>query len=742
MSTTTATARTSREQIASLRREIDREALLWVLPCLYVPAFALFGAAGWLGEPAQATLPATILCIVVVSSLLLQNLSHRAAAWLLVLGWVWADLLFTSQLAVGPAIVLLALAVGLAALLIGTLAATLAAACCTALVLWAPESLVPPDVALRLVTISLLWITVGLLWISRRPLLTALEWSWVSTRQSIRLLEEARDQRLQLKQALAERDEINLQLRRVNHLVQGLRLAAEEARRAKEQFVANVSHELRTPLNMILGFSEMILKNPEAYGRRIPPALLADLAVIQRNSQHLADLIDDVLDLSRIETGHMALSKERAPIAEIIETAVAAVRPLFQSKHLSLEMEIEPDLPLVFCDSTRIREAVLNLLSNAGRFTEKGGGRVRVWREGAQILVSVADTGPGIAVADQERLFRPFEQLDASLHRRYGGSGLGLSISKGFVELHGGKMWLESQLGVGTTVFFSLPVDPPPVADAGILPWLQGDWEYHQRTRSSTLPAPTLKSRYVVAERGNALGQLLRRYLADAEVVQAPDLDAALQDVLHTPAQALLINETSIAAELQRLKGDGRLPQGTPAILCAVPEPSSIAGQLGVADYLVKPISREDLLGALERMARAGRKLKRILIADDEDEARQLFWRMLSTAGRGYQVLLAASGQQTLELARTQHPDVILLDLIMPELDGFQFLELRSRDPALREIPVIIISARDPGGHPIVADALTVTQRDGLSLPQLLGCIQGISRLLAPGRRDEGKTSS
>lgn len=741
MSTTTVAAPSSREQIASLRREIDREALLWVLPFLYLPAFVLFGMAGWLGEPTRATWPATILCISVVSSLLLRDTSHHTAAWLLVFGWVWAVLLLTSRLGLDSAIILLTLGVGLAALLIGTLAGMLTAAFCSVTLLWTPEGIIPSDIALRLATIALLWGTVGLLWLSRRPLITALEWSWTSTQQSICLLEEARDQRLRLKQALAERDEINLQLRRVNHLVQGLRLAAEEARRAKEQFVANVSHELRTPLNMILGFTEMILKNTEAYGRRIPSALLADLAVIQRNSQHLADLVDDVLDLSRVETGRMALTKERTAIAEIIETAVAAVRPLYQSKHLSLEVEIAPDLPLVFCDPTRIREAVLNLLSNAGRFTEKGGVRVRAWREGEQILVSVADTGPGIAAADQERLFRPFEQLDASLHRRYGGSGLGLSISKGFVELHGGKMWLESQLGVGTMVFFSLPIDPPPEADVGALTWLQSGWEYHQRARPSPLPAPPVKPRYVVAEKGNALSQILRRYLADAEVVQAPDLDTALRDIMHTPAHALLVNETSIVAGLQRLRVEC-LPQGTPAILCAVPEPSNMARQLGAVDYLVKPISRDGLLAALDRIAGTGRGLKKILIADDEDEARQLFWRILSTAGRGYRVLLAANGQQALELARAQHPDAILLDLIMPELDGFQFLEWRNQDPSLREIPVIIISARDPGGQPIVANALAVTQRDGLALPQLLGCIQGISRLLAPGRPYESKSSA
>jgi len=163
----------------------------------------------------------------------------------------------------------------------------------------------------------------------------------------------------------------------INRLADGLRQEAEEARRAKEQFVANVSHELRTPLNMIIGFSEMILNAPQTYGAspsggRLPPALLADLAVSLRNAQHLASLIDDVLDLSQIEAGQMALVRARVALPEVIEEALVAVRPLFESKGLSLRADLENGLPEVSGDRTRIREVLLNLLSNAGRFTEQG----------------------------------------------------------------------------------------------------------------------------------------------------------------------------------------------------------------------------------------------------------------------------------------------------------------------------------------------------------------------------------
>src|SRR6185503_18004148 len=198
-------------------------------------------------------------------------------------------------------------------------------------------------------------------------------------------------------QALADLAQANLQMTRLNILAQGLRQAAEEARRAKEEFVANVSHELRTPLNMIIGFSETILQSPGAYGKKIPPALLADLMVIYRNAEHLSELINDVLDLSQVDAEKMALTKEQAQLGEIVEEATTAIRPLYTSKGLYLDVDIPENLPSIFCDRTRIREVLLNLLSNAGRFTERGGVHLRGWLKGNDVVVSVTDSGPGIA---------------------------------------------------------------------------------------------------------------------------------------------------------------------------------------------------------------------------------------------------------------------------------------------------------------------------------------------------------
>ena len=206
---------------------------------------------------------------------------------------------------------------------------------------------------------------------------------------------------------------------------------------------------------MIIGFSEMAMYSPETYGPNIPQALLADLEIVLRNSRHLSSLIDDVLDLSQIDAGQMALMKEPTALGEIIAAVATAVRPLFNSKGLYLRTDIPLNLPPLHCDRIRIRQVLLNLLSNAGRFTEKGGVWVGARQEGNQVVVSVADSGPGIKADEAAKVFKPFQQLDGSIHSYWTGSGLGLSVSKHFVELHKGKMWLESVPGAGCHLLLS-----------------------------------------------------------------------------------------------------------------------------------------------------------------------------------------------------------------------------------------------------------------------------------------------
>jgi CheY-like chemotaxis protein len=222
--------------------------------------------------------------------------------------------------------------------------------------------------------------------------------------------------------------------------------------------------------------------------------------------------------------------------------------------------------------------------------------------------------------------------------------------------------------------------------------------------------------------------RLLARYVDDAEVVAVDSLEDAADELSRVPAQALLLNDADLGSALARLNEGSVLPRGIPAVVCSLPGPERTVNALGAHEYLVKPISREALLAALDTLER---EVRTVLVVDDEPDALQLFWRMLSSAGRGYRVLRAYDGRQALDIIAYQRPDAILLDLVMPELDGFEFLSIKNRDPDLRGIPTILISARDPLGHPIVSRALAVTSADGLSARKVLDCIQTFSAIVS-----------
>ena len=631
----------------------------------------------------------------------------------------------------------------------------------------------------------------GLLgWGVTHSLLTVTQWSIFSFGQARQKVEEARDQRVELRQIQEDLIHANRELARLSDRLKAMYQVAEEARQAKAEFVANVSHELRTPLNMIIGFSEMIPRSSRVYQVKLPPPLLSDIAAIHRNSQHLARLVDDVLDLSQVEAGRVALSKEWTSLHEIVEEAIQVVRPLFESKGLYLETDIPAAVSPLFCDGTRIRQVVINLLSNAGRFTEWGGVRVSVQPRKEDVVISVADTGPGIPLADQERVFEPFQQLDGSIRRQHGGSGLGLSISRRFVEMHGGKMWLESpstelrtgpstelrasipptplrygvlaqsqardsawehcagrtgpstglragERDVGTTLTFCLPYNPSlntALDSDDVMRWFSPYHQHETRTRRSKAPVPTVVPRFVLLEQGETLKRLFERYLDDVELVSARDADEAIRELGRSPAQALVVNAPGLVTAPTLLDRLGDLPWNTPAVACWVPGEDETAKQLGVVHYLIKPITVETLLLTLEPL-----EASTVLLVDDQPEALQLFTRMLALAECGYRVLQATNGHRALALLRERQPDVMLLDLIMPGMDGFQVLREKSQDESIRDIPVVVITSRDPSGEPIVSDTLTVARGDGLSVRDLLSCIQAVSEILAPQGPPDGR---
>lgn len=530
---------------------------------------------------------------------------------------------------------------------------------------------------------------------------------------------------------------------------------AEEARQAKAEFVANVSHELRTPLNMIIGFADIIARSPQVYGGRLTNSLLTDIAAIRRNAEHLSALISDVLDLSQVETGRMALHRSHVDLRPLLEEAVMTVKGFFDARELYLDCEFVNDsagdlLPPVYCDATRIRQVIINLLGNAGRFTEHGGVRLQCQMLDHEVVITVADTGLGIPVQDQARIFEPFQQADVSTRREHGGSGLGLTISKQFVEMHGGRMWLESAPGIGTTIFFTLPVDcttAPPMssktvgavgADDGgdrqvpapnVLRGLNPDdpTGYRLRAHRSLAPHATLTERFVVVDGEGELPRLIERYLPGAEIEHVINIAAAVDATHRSPAQALVVNNPPDAPLPARLMGD--LPFGTPVISCWLPSEQAAARRLGVVEYLVKPLTRDHLTRALQRL---GPAIQTVLIADDQEDELHLFTRMIESDDQRYSILQVTNGPRTLNMLRNRSPDVLLLDLVMPGMSGYEVLAAKAADPAIAEIPVIVISSCDPAGDPIAGHTLAVTQGTGLSQQNVIACIHAISEILAP----------
>lgn len=716
------------QEMQSTLRNVQRQTVIFMLPLCGAAGLALLLIATRQPQPAWAMLLSAGLFALIPLTWQVSKRSYLWAALLLIAASLGSILAVSILLTLESVLFLLIIPVGLSTLTLGSWAGLAVLAVCVLTLFYPPQAiafLTPPT----RVSVSIgMFATWGMIWLTLYPLLTTLKWAWESYRSSAQALEQAQNFQAQLQETVQDLGLVTAQLKRQNEISHNLRLLAEEERKAKQEFVANVSHELRTPLNMIIGFSSTMLASPGIYGV-LPPKLLADLQVILRNSTHLSELIDDVLDLSQINADRMALSKEQVNLPGLVEAAVTAVRPLFESKKLYLTVDMPDELPLVLCDPTRIREVLLNLISNAGRFTEQGGVTVRVTAKQNEVEISVSDTGPGIPLESQKRLFEPFQQADGSIRRKYGGTGLGLSISKAFVELHNGRMWVESAPGSGTSFYFSLPLPMTNAAPDSPMRWFNPYQSYDDTRHVTKFPAVDTRPRLLVVETGTALQKLLRRHAVDANIVVFESLEAAVSDMAEISPQAVFINHAPIERALERLALPDALPEGVPALVCALQDKDPRARSLGVADYLVKPVSRETLLGAIHAL---GKPVETILVVDDAAEVRQLYRRMLASDDSEYRVLRAGNGAQALDLLADERVDLILLDVSMPRMDGFQFLAARDQRPELREIPVIMISARDPQGEPVLSNALAVMVGGGFSARRVMECAEALMNVLAP----------
>jgi CheY-like chemotaxis protein/nitrogen-specific signal transduction histidine kinase len=464
---------------------------------------------------------------------------------------------------------------------------------------------------------------------------------------------------------------------------------AEVASQAKSQFLANMSHELRTPLNAIIGYSEMLQEQAEEAGAA---DLAPDLDKIHKAGRHLLALINDILDLSKIEAGKMDLYLETFEVEQMAREVATTIQPLVDARGNRLEVEVERDLPPMHADLTKVRQSLFNLLSNASKFTEKGEVALRVTRAEAEgrswVLFRVSDTGIGMTAEQVERLFEPFSQADRSTTRKFGGTGLGLAITRSFCRMMGGDVTVESEPGKGTTFTIRLPLsgktEERPAAEARP--------EKVDRPRAGTV---------LVIDDDPAARDLMRRFLTregfGAVVAESGEegLRLAREARPNVITLDVMMPKMDGWSVLQQIKADPELRE-TPVIMVTIVDDKNLGYTLGAADYLTKPVDREHL-GRVLRKYRCPEPPCPVLLIEDDETTRGMMRTMLER--EGWQVTEATNGREGLERVAEGQPHAILLDLMMPEMDGFEFIgELRKRSE-WRHIPVVVITAKELTGE-------------------------------------------
>ncbi len=570
-----------------------------------------------------------------------------------------------------------------------------------------------------LLPLMLLLITALATWLSSRRLSTALHWSLTATEQSRLSAEDARSHRSELQRALQSLDIALSRLERANRALAFAQEAADKAYRFKSDFVANVSHELRTPLNLIVGFSEMMTTAPESYGGvPLPKEYRGDMLATYRSARHLLDLINDVLDLSQIESGRMAILKERANLYNVVNEAAEIVRGLAEARKLELIVNLPASVTWLEIDRIRVRQVLLNLLTNAMRYTQRGWVRIdAVYSDAMQndagpnaqeVTISVADSGRGIAPEKLHRAFEVFDRLDEEQLRE--GSGLGLAISKKFVELHDGKMSIQSEVDKGTTVSFTLPLptaNPRPVLG-----------RLHMAQR---LHYESSRPHVLVLHDDNRALDLLRRHVADCDFDLVHTIDQAI-GVLHHPLPDLVLVDSSCCTQWQAVAQQSVAAAHIPVLTCPLPSTRHFGTLIGASDYLPKPVSREDLAGALLRLPATPRT---VLVIDDDPHVVRLIARILKSITPDLQVLEAFGGEEGLKVVRSQRPDVIFVDLGMPGMNGRALIQAVRADPALAATPIIVVSVRSVAEETaLLMGEIRLARQSGFSLSELLSLLQ------------------
>ena len=510
---------------------------------------------------------------------------------------------------------------------------------------------------------------------------------------------------------------LSIEITKRNDELSSKNFEIEKAYKVKSDFLSSMSHELRTPLNSIIGFSSVLL-GPS--GDPLTDDQRMALEKVLKNGRHLLQLINDILDISKLESGRMTLSVETEDVETVLSNCILIVEPLIQSKRLALTQEIQPNLPAMTTDIVKVRQIIVNLLSNASKFTEKGGISIKVsQRENEMISFAVKDSGIGIAPKDFDRVFEEFQQVDSSNTRKYKGTGLGLPIARKLARMLGGDLTVSSELGQGSTFTMTIPAKLP-----------QGLMEPPQQPVPLRRPEPAHPAAQVIAAlpKPSATGEqvqilsidddpdvieILRKYLVPEgySIAGALSGDEGL-------AMALTMKPALITLDIMMPKKDGwqvlrELKQNPetrdiPVLIHSIVDNRPLALSLGAVDVMTKPTDPRRLLSLVKKYYQSGDQF--ILLVDDNLDFTLACKDLLKRDG--LEVKIASRGEEALKIIQDSIPSLILLDLVMPGMDGFGVVrELQTKD-AWKKIPIVVLTGKSmtPEDHqkldPYVADYL------------------------------------
>ncbi len=487
----------------------------------------------------------------------------------------------------------------------------------------------------------------------------------------------------------------------------------EKTNKLKSQFIANMSHELRTPLNSIIGFSESLLHLPVGTMNEKQKRYVGN---IYSSGNHLLQLINNILDIAKIEAGRLSLYCEEFPVAPVIEETVSIVEMLARKKDIALRCDIDAGVGSVVADRIKFKQMLYNLLSNAIKFTpEKGevcltSGLVEqfeAFKPGMKqfnerlIHISVKDTGMGIRPQDMERIFDEFEQADSSYTREHEGTGIGLSLTKKLVEMHGGYIWAESEVGKGSTFNFVMPVTQTKVA---------GVYRESKRISEPEVAAPSMtdsplahgkRNTILIVEDDTATAELLMLHLKEAGYFTAHAHNGieAVERAVELKPFAIILDVMLPGKDGWEVLQDVKTLHETrdiPVIIYSIVENRELGFALGATDYLTKPVDRKTLisrLNALSFSSKKRRQIVNIMVVDDNPEAVELVSSILEP--EGFSVIKAYGGAEAVEKARGERLDAIILDLMMPGMDGFEVVHRLKGIPSACDVPIFILTAKD-----------------------------------------------